>query len=771
MKRLIPFHFKYRWPIFFLTLSVAIWGSLQAPKIPVNLELDKLLPDNSQSVQEMRQISNEIGGVGHLSILIGPTQAPEAQLQPIVQELEKIDDIKYVLYNTEEHLLEDRILYLLKLKDFLKLRKNARTLFNKGKTGMINLGLEDDDSIRQENIKKAEKYFKDFQKDNQKKKYLLSKDKRYALIMVKPTFESVDLARSEKLSKQVDEILRKQMAGTPYQLLGRYIEKVKDTRQIEKDIQKTGIASFFLIIAILILGLGSFRGSLFVIIGVLLSLGMTAGIAYYVVGQINILTGFLIAILAGLSADYGIHLFKRYKEERAHGKSEEEALLETYHKTGRALFSSALSTAIAFLCLTYSDFRGFSELGIIAGLGIISVLIVFMVSFPLLGKFHGEQEHWSHKNLFNFYPFSKIKNPLILIVLTPLLIGSYFVEFEYDFNRMRDLSQETYQFKLLVDELYGKSSSPVGIMAQNREQADAIKSYIDEQDYHQIISKTITLSNVLPTDMKSRYRKIKKLKKLLDDTDDSEIKSKTGLEASRVRNWLNAEPYSREELPIHLKDTFGKEGSIVLLYPVKQIDNKYDLDELADVLRQIKTEFPAAIIGSDTLVFNEILNHIFIDGKTIVLVFLLGLLITFIIDFRSLRSALILESQMIFGIMLLLGFMGILGVRFTIINVGIIPAILAIGIDMGVHIHHRELEGYEPIDSAAFSAGPIHASLATTLVGFGSLFLSQAKLLNGIAWLATLGMVAMYAICMVIKPLITQKLKKASKLKQEGLYN
>lgn len=750
--KFIDLNFRYKKLFFAFVLLFALTGAFIGRKLSINLELDKLLPDNSQSVLEMNAISDEIGGIGHLNILIGPIENPEQHIAQIAETIRKFPDVKYVLENTEEHLLEDKILYLMNLKDFIKLRKNARTLFNKGKTSFFNLGLEDD-SIREKNIEDAKKYFKDFKEGNEKSQYFLSKNKKYALIMVKPTFESVDLVRSENLTKKVTDELKKKLSNIPFKLLGRYVEKVRDTRQVERDIVKTGTISIVLIILFLVFGLGSPTGAIFVILGVFLSLGWAVAFAYLFVGQINILTGFLIAILAGLGADYGIHLFKRLQEELSQGATKQEAIETTYHKTGRALFSSSLSTATAFFCLIYSDFKGFSELGIIAGSGVLSVFIVFMLAFPFLGTFLHKEKFNQVTKIWSFYPFK----PKQFKILFPLVFVALFwapkVSFEYDFNKMRDISAESSQLKVFVDELYGKSTSPVGLMAESREQADEISQFVSSDEFKEVVSNSLTLSDILPLDMKSRYRKIKKLKKLLDDTTPEEFKEKTGLELETVQKWLNSKPFEMSDLPEHLQAVFGRNGSMVLIYPTKQIDNKHDLDELSKLLRTLKEKFPTVKIGSDTLVFNEILNFIFHDGKRILLFFFAGLFITFLLDFKSLKSAIFLELQILFGVAFLMSLMSILGVKFTILNVGIFPAVLAVGIDMGVHIRHRELETGSSLKGAILSANAINISFITTLIGFGVLFLSEAKILTGIASLATIGMLSMYLICMVLYPL------------------
>ncbi|MBT7611145.1 MAG: MMPL family transporter [Bacteriovoracaceae bacterium] len=758
-----------------VVILLSAFGFSKAPYLPINLSLSNLLPEDNPAVKEMNTVSDDIGGVGHLMVLLGPMDRPQQFLEPIAEKIQLNKEVKYVFYNTEEYLLEDKSLYILEKKEFKKLRRNAKILFDKGKSSMMNFGLETAED-REDNITKAKQFFRDFKKDNDSNKYFLSKDKKYALLLVKPIFESVDLSRSETLSNQVESIVASILKGKKFNIIGRYVEKVRDTKQMERDIGKTGIFSTIVISLLLFLGLGSLRAALVTISGVILALGFTTGIAYYLVGQINILTGFLLAILAGLGADYGIHLIRRYYQEINEGLSKEEALLATYSKTGRALFSAALTTAIAFLCLYISEFRGFSELGIIAGFGIISIFIVFMSILPASGKVLNEKIFLQKTvRCFGFYPF-KVKHLKFLLLAIPFLVyGAFQTEFEYDFTRMRDLSKETRDLKALSETLYGKSTSPAGILAPDKKTAEKVVKFIEQKKYKEIVQDVVSIRTIIPKKIKSRARKVKKLKNLVKDISDQELHEKTGIDAKKIRSWLEVGVYTREDLPPHIKNSFGKSGSIVLIYPNKELDTRDELNEFATLLRATKKEFPKTKIGSDTLVFVEILDHIVEDGKVIIIMFLIGAFITFLIDFKSISSALTLEIQLILGISVLFGLMGLFEVRFTIMNVGMFPAILASGIDMGVHIHHRELESYNSLKSSKLSAQAIHLSLATTLIGFGSLFLAEAKLLNGIAWISVLGQIGMYFICMMVRPVFLNYLswktinKKRRPLSIQGL--
>jgi predicted RND superfamily exporter protein len=82
-----------------------------------------------------------------------------------------------------------------------------------------------------------------------------------------------------------------------------------------------------------------------------------------------------------------------------------------------------------------------------------------------------------------------------------------------------------------------------------------------------------------------------------------------------------------------------------------------------------------------------------------------------------------------------------------------IPEVLAAGIDMGVHLRHREKEGYSPFESARLISHAVQLGAFTSILGFGSLLFASSAMLQGIAWISILGQVSSYFVCMLAFPL------------------
>jgi len=78
---------------------------------------------------------------------------------------------------------------------------------------------------------------------------------------------------------------------------------------------------------------------------------------------------------------------------------------------------------------------------------------------------------------------------------------------------------------------------------------------------------------------------------------------------------------------------------------------------------------------------------------------------------------------LIFGIIMMVGIMGIFNIQITLLNIMAIPLIIGIGIDDGVHLLHRyKIEGNGAITSVFRSTGKaIIITSLTTMISFGSL--------------------------------------------------
>jgi predicted RND superfamily exporter protein len=125
--------------------------------------------------------------------------------------------------------------------------------------------------------------------------------------------------------------------------------------------------------------------SMIVIIGLSLGLSLliTYASAWFLFGELNIMTTVLVAILLGVNLDYVLHFISVFMERRAvTGRT--RAIAGTFQTCGKALLISCLTSCLAMLILLFSGFRGFSEFGTLFFVGILSTYLITISLFSML---------------------------------------------------------------------------------------------------------------------------------------------------------------------------------------------------------------------------------------------------------------------------------------------------------------------------------------------------------------------------------------------------
>ncbi len=104
--------------------------------------------------------------------------------------------------------------------------------------------------------------------------------------------------------------------------------------------------------------------------------------------EVSIIVQFLIALIGlGVAIDYSLILVSRWREERAHGRSNEEAVVVAMKTAGRAIMASGVTVAISLLALLIVPVPALRSMGL-AGMLIplVSVAVVLTLLPALLSS-------------------------------------------------------------------------------------------------------------------------------------------------------------------------------------------------------------------------------------------------------------------------------------------------------------------------------------------------------------------------------------------------
>lgn len=134
-------------------------------------------------------------------------------------------------------------------------------------------------------------------------------------------------------------------------------------------------------IVILWLALRSWKIVAAVFFSVAIGLTVTTAIGLALVGSFNLLSMAFFVLFVGLGVDFGIQFSVRYRAERYLSDSLEQALLQAAHGVAIPLCLAAAATATAFFSFVPTAYTGLSELGLIAGCG---MLVAFLCSITIV---------------------------------------------------------------------------------------------------------------------------------------------------------------------------------------------------------------------------------------------------------------------------------------------------------------------------------------------------------------------------------------------------
>lgn len=187
----------------------------------------------------------------------------------------------------------------------------------------------------------------------------------------------------DKLRKTVDragKAFPELTVGITGEPLLEYDEMVSS----ERDSHNSAVLSLIFVAILFSVTFRQVARPLAAILCLALAVGWTVGFTTIAIGHLNLLTISFATILIGLGIDFSIHLLFRYEEEFQRLGDTDQALDQAILATGSDITIGALSTAVAFWAVGFTDFKGVSEIGIISGTGVMLCLAASLVVLPAL---------------------------------------------------------------------------------------------------------------------------------------------------------------------------------------------------------------------------------------------------------------------------------------------------------------------------------------------------------------------------------------------------
>ncbi|MCY4170918.1 MAG: MMPL family transporter [Bacteroidetes bacterium] len=520
-------------------------------------------------------------------------------------------------------------------------------------------------------------------------------------------------------------------------------------------------------------------------IPLMMSLAWTAAIGYLAFESLNLFSSTLGLVLFGLGIDYGIHFYARYIEERGAGQSVADAVEKTFMTTGQAIAVGALTTAAALYVLVVADFKGFSEFGFLAGTGVMIALISTLHILPVLlvvcERWH--LLHFERESPREHIPRRPLAGARGLLAASIALTGIAVVlapriEFEYRFSVLEPVYQDWEALNAKAATAYtdfnrrnpayivvdDPSESPM-VAATLREKIDqdTVLHVVDADTFQTTIREIETLQDRFPLDSDKQDERIQQIAYIRDSLlTDPVFVGDESLDRVRKASQTRA-PIALGDVPEIISRRFisksGELGGYITIIPgVGLSDGRKSMAFAEDVSNIVTPDGQTYHAGSTSIVAADVLRLMQQESPYMIVATLIIVMLLMWANFGRIRWALLAMLPLIVGIIWMILFMQLFGMRLNFYNLFVIPAVIGIGNDAGAHLVHRyREEGAGALWRTLRSTGEhVTMGAVTTMVGFGGLLLSFHPGLNSIGALAVVGIGATLLAALFFLPALIQ---------------
>jgi len=352
----------------------------------------------------------------------------------------------------------------------------------------------------------------------------LSDSEKRAFIEFKPV---IDYSALEP-GKDATDAIRKAAAAVDFP--GKYQARVRLTGPIPianeeySTVQEgaivNGIGTVVVVLIILWLALHSGKIIFAVFLNLFVGLSITTAAGLLMVGSFNLLSVAFAVLFVGLGVDFGIQFSVRYRSERFKNDNLVEALEEAARRVAIPLSLAAMATAAGFLCFLPTDYKGISELGEIAGAGMLIAFLSSITVLPAILKLinpPGESEPVGYAFLAPVDRFLEDHRVAIVggtlaiaIAGLPLL---YFMKFDFNPMNLRNPKAESIATFLDLRKDPNTGANAINVLTHSEEDAKKIEAKLEKLPE---VLRVQSLDSFVPEDQPAKLKLIAQAAKVLN---------------------------------------------------------------------------------------------------------------------------------------------------------------------------------------------------------------------------------------------------------------
>jgi hopanoid biosynthesis associated RND transporter like protein HpnN len=281
-----------------------------------------------------------------------------------------------------------------------------------------------------------------------------------------------------------------------------------------------GIGTVLVVLLILWMALHSAKIISAVFLNLFIGLSITTAAGLWMVGSLNLLSIAFAVLFVGLGVDFGIQYSVRYRSERFKTDDLRLALQQAAERSAVPLSLAAMATAAGFLSFLPTDYKGISELGKIAGVGMLVAFLTSITVLPALLRLlnpPGEGDPVGYAFLAPVDYF--LERHRVIIIVGTLLIAVaglpllYFLQFDFNPINLRNPKVESIATFLDLRKDPNTGANAINVMTNSEADAKKIEEKLAKVPE---VLRTMSLDSFVPEDQPAKLKLIAQGAKVLN---------------------------------------------------------------------------------------------------------------------------------------------------------------------------------------------------------------------------------------------------------------
>lgn len=761
-------HYKIVLAVTVVLLGLSVFSMLG---LKISTRYVDLLPQNHPAVKNYFRVLSKFGGTDYLFVIVEgkDTRQAKGMIDEIARRLAGETKMEYIQSRADiKSFSRYGLLYL-----DLKTLKKIDTLLYERNFEELTMLAASFIALKEEISRMASGGF-NVTEDG----YFMDEGGKSAFLIAKPPFSADELDKTIPFAEKIKKIaleVKKSNPGSNVMLAGNYIFQYEQRQVINTDILIVAIVALVIIIVILAIAFRSVSTP-FLSMGALgCGILFTLGIARVVVGQLNTLSSIFAAVLMGIGIEYGIAITSRYGEERERGLSGEDAFSNSLSMTGKAVLTGALTTAVAFFAISFSDFRAMRDLGLVLGIGVICSLLANIFILPALVAVKEKiRPYRKHKGVGESRITRRlgvsVRNHSLIYLIAGLImtvglgVSAGFIKFESNLRKIEPAGLDVYRAEDALAKYFGIGPEFVIVISNNEA---AMREVTAKAQKLKTVRGVESLATLIPPDQEEKLFIMARIKKRIEEIDPSWLGYVPG-EMLDILREIGSDTLTESKIPPDvLRKYKAPDGTYATyVYPKKNMYEEKNVTEFLKELSRISPEatgFPAII--------QDILESTRKGLNETTILSAIAVVLMVIIDFQRILPTLLAFMPLALSLVWMVGTINLIGMKFNIINIAVTPIILGIGIDYGVYVLHRygeehALPGETVPDVLASTGRAILVSGLTVLAAFAALTFARYRGLANLGVASVIGISFALVSALTLLPSLLNILEKKRKKKR-----